>query len=390
MLTTIAVQNYRSLHELRVPLDRVTVITGANGSGKSNLYRALRLLADCADRRVIASLAREGGLPSALWAGPEVISNAVRRGDHPVQGTRHTGPVSLQMGFASDDFSYLIDLGLPQKLADSAFNLDPEIKRELIWVGPEMRPSTLLVKRVRPLVQVREAGRSGAWEPLTDALKTYESVLTEVNDPRSAPELLAVRDQVRSWRFYDQFRTDPLAPARQVQIGTRTPILDADGRDLAAALQTIIEIGQERALHQAVADAFPGSELAVVSDNGRFDVRLRGPGLLRPLSTAELSDGTLRYLLLLAALLSPRPPSLLVLNEPETSLHPELLPALARLIGKAGEYSQVVVVTHSAPLVAALTVAPDTSAIELVKELGETRAAGLGRFEGPAWNWGSR
>ena len=74
-------------------------------------------------------------------------------------------------------------------------------------------------------------------------LRTYESMLTEVIDPVRAPELLWVREQVRSWRFYDHFRTDPEAPARLTQIGTRTPVLHHDGRDLAAALQTIVEIG---------------------------------------------------------------------------------------------------------------------------------------------------
>ena len=112
VLTTIAIENYRSLRDLRLPLDRLNVITGANGTGKSSLYRALRLLADCASGRVIASLAREGGLESALWAGPENLGAAVRSGRHPVQGTVWSGPISLQLGFASDDFSYLIDLGL--------------------------------------------------------------------------------------------------------------------------------------------------------------------------------------------------------------------------------------------------------------------------------------
>ena len=92
MINTIAVHGYRSLRELRVPLATITVVTGANGSGKSSLYRALRLLADCAEGQVVASLAREGGLPSTLWAGPEVISSAVRSGEHPVQGTVARGP----------------------------------------------------------------------------------------------------------------------------------------------------------------------------------------------------------------------------------------------------------------------------------------------------------
>jgi len=390
VLTTIAIENYRSLRDLRLPLDRINVITGANGTGKSSLYRALRLLADCASGRVIASLAREGGLESALWAGPEHLGAAVRSGRHPVQGTVRSGPISLQLGFASDDFSYLIDLGLPTRDESSAFNLDPEIKRELVWSGPVMRPASVLIKRKRALVELRgTSSRSDSWESFESALRPYESVLTEVLDPVRAPELLAVREQICSWRFYDQFRADTDSPVRQSQIGTRTPVLDADGRDLAAALQTIIEIGDIDALHSTIEDAFPGSRLQVVETRGRFDLELGAHGLLRPLSAAELSDGTLRYLLLVAALLSPRPPSLMVLNEPETSLHADLLPALARLIARASEHTQIVVVTHARRLVEALT-ATGAQPLCLLKDFGATTLEAVGPLEQPPWNWGSR
>ena len=78
MLRTLAVAGYRSLRDLVLSLDRLNLVTGANGSGKSNLYRALRLLAETAQGRVIPSLAREGGLQSTLWAGPEQFSRAVK------------------------------------------------------------------------------------------------------------------------------------------------------------------------------------------------------------------------------------------------------------------------------------------------------------------------
>ncbi|WP_341484305.1 AAA family ATPase [Chelativorans petroleitrophicus] len=112
------------------------------------------------------------------------------------------------------------------------------------------------------------------------------------------------------------------------------------------------------------------------------------PGLLRPLTAAEFSDGTLRYLLLVAALLSPRPPSLLVLNEPETSLHPSLIAPLGRLIGRAAEQSQLIVITHSQALAEALAADRDAISFTLAKELGETVV--LDDHPRPRWAWPSR
>jgi predicted ATPase len=78
VLDTLAIENYRSLRRLVMPLAALNVVTGANGSGKSSLYRALRLLADSSRNGAVAALAREGGLTSTLWAGPERIGRSVR------------------------------------------------------------------------------------------------------------------------------------------------------------------------------------------------------------------------------------------------------------------------------------------------------------------------
>jgi predicted ATPase len=173
------------------------------------------------------------------------------------------------------------------------------------------------------------------------------------------------------------------------QVGTHTPILSHDGTDLAAALQTIREIGDPQALDDAVEDAFPGASVTVESRDGRFESTMLQHGLLRPLKAVELSDGTLRYLLWIAALLSPRPPKLLVLNEPETSLHPDLLPALGRLISKVAERSQVFVVSHASRLIAALEL-EGCNSMTLEKELGETQVIGGGFGNRPAWHWMAR
>jgi predicted ATPase len=387
MLTTLAISNYRSLRNLIVPLRRLNLITGPNGSGKSSVYRALRLLAETAQGGVIPSLAREGGLQSTLWAGPEKFGRAVKRGDYPVQGTARKDPISLRLGFAGDDFGYAIDLGLP-KPSDSAFSLDPEIKREVIWNGQFLRPAALLVDRHASVVKSK--GEHGEWNVLSYQLSSFDSMMTQFADPRNAPEMLALREQIRSWRFYDHFRTDVDAPARLPQIGTHSPILSNDGSDMAAAIQTIKEIGDPAALDQAVADAFPGSGISVINTEGRFEIAMSQHGLLRPLKAAELSDGTIRYLLWIAALLTPRPPGLLVLNEPETSLPPDLLPALGRLIASAAEKSQALVVTHAAKLIDALEKQKDCNSVMLEKEFGETKVVGEDDLDMPVWRWPAR
>ena len=217
-------------------------------------------------------------------------------------------------------------------------------------------------------------------------LAPFDSMLTHCSDPFEALELLALRERLRNWRFYDYFRTDAEAPARRRQIGTRTPVLAGDGADLAAAIATIHEIGAADEMDETIADAFPGASLEIGGSDGYCEVQFSQHGLLRPLSAAELSDGTLRYLLLAAALLSPRPPELMILNEPETSLHPDLLAPLARLIARASGRSQIIVVSHAQALVAALR---DEGARQIVleKQLGETLAGG---DEAPPWNWPSR
>lgn len=156
MLSTLAVENYRSLYKLHMPLSRLTVVTGANGVGKSNLYGALRLLVSAASGDCVAALARQGGLPNVMWAGPEKVSRAMERGEVPVQGSPTTKPARLKLGFSGSGYGYFIELGMPTPQKNSAFNLDPVIKRESIWHGKAWRSSSSLVDRKGPLVRRRQ------------------------------------------------------------------------------------------------------------------------------------------------------------------------------------------------------------------------------------------
>jgi predicted ATPase len=311
----------------------------------------------------------------------------MRKGEVPVQGGPRREPVHLRLGFASEDLSYCIDLGLPTP-ALSAFTLDPVIKRECIWAGMRFRPSSLLIDRRQAVISIRDA--DGEWIVANSHVPTYESMLTRIADPQRAPEVLTVREMIRAWRFYDHFRVDADAPVRSPQLGTLTPVLSNDGHDLGPALQTIREIGDPEALERTIADAFPGSQLEIEHGHGRFAIALTQPGMLRPLAAAELSDGTLRFLLWTAALLTPRPPPLMVLNEPETSLHPDLLPALARLILEASKRSQLWVVSHSSRLISALESNEQCNSLRLAKDMGETAVVDHGLLDEPQWQWPAR
>lgn len=379
MITQLAISGYRSLRDVRLELDQLNVVTGANGSGKSSLYRALRMLAEIAHGGVVRAIAAEGGLSSTLWAGPEKFSRAMKAGEQPVQGLVRKDVVSLKLGFTYEDYGYAIDLGLP--VGDTAFPGDPQIKAESLWIGQILSPRNEIASRKGALVKVRDASHS--WNNVMTNLSAFDSMMTQASDPREGAEILLVRDSMRNWRFYDHFRTDRDAPVRRPQIGTYTPVLAGDGVDLAAAIRTLRFIGDSDAFDDAVDDAFPGS---VVGFDG-YDLVMRQKGLLRALGVAELSDGTLRYLLLIAALLSPRPPFLMVLNEPEMSLHPDLLAPLGRLIAQASQRSQVIVVSHSDALVEAISGAATTRRLVLEKVLGETQVSGC---EEPGWVWPQR
>jgi predicted ATPase len=350
------VDGYRSIRSLRLSLAPVTVVVGPNGCGKTNLYRALRLLSAAAEGTLARSLAEEGGLPSVLWAGPRK-KNALAR---------------FTTGVAQDDLAYELVCG-PMPPPQGPFELDPDVKEETVW-AVDGNKRHVVAQRGAGSAFVRDAEGDRTTFPFE--LWNGESFLSQLSEPHRFPLLSAMRSVLVRWRFYHHFRTDLDAPVRQPQVGVRTPALAHDGRDLAAALMTIQEIGDRGLLHESVERAFPGARLELRQERGSFTFRLAMPGLGRPLEAAELSDGTLRYLCLVAALLSPRTPPFLALNEPETSLHSDLLPALAELIAEAGERGQVLVTTHAEALAGALEKRGETTTVRLTKRDGATVVAG--------------
>jgi predicted ATPase len=167
-------------------------------------------------------------------------------------------------------------------------------------------------------------------------------------------------------------------------------VLASDGGDLAAAVQTIREEGRRDDLDALVDRAFPGSRIVIRPRDGVLSLGLEQPGVLRVLDAAELSDGTLRMLMLIGALLTTEAPELMVLNEPETSLHQDLLPALGELVAEASRHVQILVVTHAPGLASAISAHAEAGELVLEKPFGETMLRGQGLLSTPSWDWGTR
>jgi predicted ATPase len=363
VIRTIQLAGYRSVRELQLELKPINVLTGPNGCGKSNLYNSLVLLGRAAQGQLARAIAEEGGMPSVFWAGREGICYSKKK-----------PPKRVVLGFECDEFGYELQLGLPSKnehALETLFKLDPRVKEEYVWPSGSNR-RLLMLKRDQPSAWLRNAEGRMVTYPMQ--ISKYESVLAQIIDPHLYPEISELRSQILQWRFYHHFRTDAESPLRQPQIGVYTPVLSHDGSDLAAALQTVIEIGDAQALRETVAQALGGASLQImaVETEALFYLGLEIPGLLRPLHAREFSDGQLRFLCLCAALLSPRPPSLLALNEPEMSLHPDLLEPLAQLIVRASKNTQLWITTHSQKLAEMIEKHSGLPRVRLRMEEGET------------------
>ncbi|MGF1474543.1 MAG: AAA family ATPase [Geminicoccaceae bacterium] len=344
-VSELRIDGYRSLQGLKLEMGRITLIRGANGVGKSNLYRALSLLGAAGAGRLAQAIAAEGGMTSLLWAG-----------------ARKKGAVRVGLGVDLDDWRYDLALGLPGP-TEGALPLDPRVKDETLSLVLRGGRAAELLKRDGPSAWLRDdEGRRLAYERV---LMTSESALAQIQDARAFPEITMVARRLADWRFYHDLPTGPGAPARMPQVAVAAPSLTDDGGNLAAVYETLRVIGDPHDFDEAFEDAFPGQRLVVVEEGTRLSLAIERPGLFRPLGVAELSDGTLRYLGLLGALLGHKPAELIVLNEPETSLYGDLVEALARLVGRAAARSQLVVVTHSESLDRAVCAVAESDDVDL-------------------------
>ena len=393
MLRTIAVQNYRSLRDLVLPLVTLNVVTGAERQRQVEpLPRAAAARRDRAAAACRRRWRARAGCRPRCGPARRRSARAVRRGEHPVQGTvrRKTGQPAARVRRRR---VRLRDRPRPAGAASgSAFALDPEIKRECIWSGPVLRPATLLVDRRGPLVQV--AASDGEWAAVDAATCRLRQHADRARRPAARARAAdAARADPRPGGSTTTSAPTPTRRRGRPQIGTRTPVLGHDGARPGRRAADDPRDRRRRRARRGGRRRVPGRSVSVsTTTTGRFELRVHQHGLLRPLTggRAVRRHAALPALGRRAAHARARP-SCWCSTSPRPACIPDLLPALARLMITAAERSQLV--DHHAlggPGRRAAQAESGVTTVELIKELGETRIAGQGPFEGPTWSWGRR
>ena len=359
---------YRSLQRIHYPMSRLDVFVGPNGVGKSNLYRGLELLQAAAADTLGDQLAQEG-LDRAFWAGP--TGSGPRR-------------IRLAASFSQENrlepaYRYEIEIGFPPGARPVPFPLAPHVKSESLTYLGGRRPVRLMERE-----GVRVMARDEDGRPIDVDLDILDSetVLSRLEDPAKYPTLDLVRRTLLEWRFYHGLRTDADSPLRKPGVGVPAATLASDGSNLAAVFATLAEIRQDTGpLDHMIDQAFPGATLNIAPADRTTTFSMTFPEFpKRQFEAAELSDGTLRFLGLAGALMAYRLPAFIALNEPESSLHPDLVGPLAKMVGWAAARTQVWLVTHSERLAKAIEDTGAGAVRQVRKIKGATTIEGLTLF----------
>lgn len=332
-------------------LKRLNVLVGPNGSGKSNLLEAFALLRGAAtDLR--AALVDGGGAAEWVWKGaPHAAAqlDVVLKMPERKAALRHVLAFrTARQGFAIEDER--IEYERPNKGRDKPF---------FFYSFQQGHP------------KISQVG-GGTRHLATETIDLDRSVLAQIKDPESYPELTQLADAYTGLRLYRRWTFGRDSVLRQPQkTDLRTDRLEEDFSNLGLFLNHLR--GQPRVKAQVLAGL-----RALYDGFTDFDVSVKG-GTVQVFFTegdftipaTRLSDGTVRYLCLLAILCDPDPPPLIGIEEPELGLHPDLLPKVADLMVQASERTQIVATTHSDILVDALTDHPEFVVI-VEKHEGQT------------------
>jgi predicted ATPase len=328
-------------------LHSLNVLIGPNGSGKSNLIEAFELL-HATPTGFAAAIRDGGGAPEWIWKGES--SNATATIEAILKGAT-PGDLRYRLNFQPDAYQRVdvVDEVVEEK--------EPRNKRE---------SDVFFYYRFgsgRPVINVRNAGQANRGRAHTQrhlerqSLSPQESVLSQRKDPDLYPELTWVGRQFERIQTFREWSFGRYVALRQPQpADLPSDELLPDARNLGVVLNELEHRDVGPQVSEYLRRFFPRYErLSTRIQGGTVQFYLHERSFKTPIPATRLSDGTIRFLALLAILLSPTPPPLVCIEEPELGLHPDALSLLSELFVKASERTQLIVTTHSDALISALT-----------------------------------
>jgi predicted ATPase len=375
MIQSIQIQGYRSLRDVTWNPGKLNLVIGPNASGKSNLLRALALLQDSAapGKRLSAEIKGEGGMGAILWDGrTERLRWILQTEPIEIRGALIPGlqPPVKPFGYSLD----LERLGPTGGFFVASERLDPNGSGGKRYIDH----ATFQVLERSPDSRAEE-----------ESVDMEQTLLAVSVAPSTDPAVAGFRKALSSWTIFHDVRVDRGSKIREAVVSRLEKQLDPDGQNLISVLHTLYSTHREfksdvdRAMKAAFGEDFEELTFPPAADQ-RVQLRLRWRSLENAQSAADLSDGTLRFLFLVAALANPEPGRLVAIDEPEVGLHPSMLAVVADLALQASERTQVILSTHSPQLLDAFGGEPVTTTVVQSKD-GETKLTVLDGEELARW-----
>jgi len=377
MIQTLHVQGYRSLKDVTWTPGKLNVVIGPNGSGKSNLLRALALLQRSALGELPKDIVKQGGIAPLLWDGQvQELGWSVK-----------TEPIGQNRDSVKDALTY--ELRLRQLGGSSAYRIEHELLGNFYLkdLGQKTDPMKYLE---------RQPGRAVTFDLHEKQLLAHEgsvpdnqTLLSFMAGPFSNPIVSAFRETLTSWSIFHDLHVDQEAELRKPAVSRIEKRVASNGQNLIPVLHTLYTTERDfkrnvdMAMRAAFGDDFEELSFPPAADQ-RVQLRLRWRSLKNDQSASDLSDGTMRFLLLLAILGNPEPNTLIAIDEPEIGLHPSMLPVVGELARQASERSQVILTTHSPQLLDAFGSEPPTTTVARW-ENGETKLSVIEGAEMSRW-----
>ncbi|MDD5035162.1 MAG: AAA family ATPase [Methylococcaceae bacterium] len=372
-IAQLDIEGFRSLRKISWQPGDLNVVIGPNGSGKSNLLRFLELIAVSAQGKLGKYIQSLGGMDPIVWDG---VASSIK--------FALTAPENVELGPEHYELE-LVRLG-----TGSSYRIDNErlINAHKLRQKREKQAFKFL-ERVAKSAIIFDEKKRGLTTP-EEFIAEEESLLSIASGPFINNHFIPPFQRfLSSITVYHTLRTDKDAPIRQPTITRLEKRVDPDGQNLISVLHTLYTSDRDfksdinSAMGAAFGDDFEELVFPPASDQ-RIQLRVRWKSLKREQSAADLSDGTLRFLFLLTVLASPDPPPVIAIDEPETGLHPSMLPVIAEFAQDAATRSQIIFTTHSPQFLDAFTDTRPTTTVAQW-ENGETALRTLPKEELEYW-----